>query len=240
MRERKPIWNCRLRALEVCLAVAAVLPCAAQEKIQPVSNFVVLDRAVAVVNRHVILSSDIDDEIQLSFLEPNRRRQDEPNRSRVLERLISRNLIEQQIRREDMQAVMPTEEEVSARLDEIRKTLPDCGRQDCASAAGWKSFLAAHGITPERVEAYLRYRLEILRFIEMRFRQGIQITPQQIESYYRETLLPQYAATAFRDFAATAGECALRRLAQESAPARRRRGARSRARARRRRRADRA
>ncbi len=41
---------------------------------------------------------------------------------------------------------------------------------------------------------YLRYRIQILRFIEQRFRQGIRISPQEIETYYRETLLPQYAA----------------------------------------------
>ena len=51
----------------------------------------------------------------------------------------------------------------------------------------------SHGLTPERVEAYLRYRLEILSFIEQRFRQGIQISQQQIETYYHDTLLPQYA-----------------------------------------------
>jgi hypothetical protein len=38
----------------------------------------------------------------------------------------------------------------------------------------------------------MRYRLEILRFIEQRFRQGIHITPQQIETYYNQTLVPQY------------------------------------------------
>ena len=64
---------------------------------------------------------------------------------------------------------------------EIRKQLPACVRQNCATDAGWKAFLAAHGLTPERVESYLRYRLEILRFIEQRFRQGIQISPQQID-----------------------------------------------------------
>jgi len=56
-----------------------------------------------------------------------------------------------------------------------------------------EGFMAAHGLTPERVESYLRYRVQILRFIELRFRQGIQISPQEVESYYRETLLPQYA-----------------------------------------------
>ena len=32
-----------------------------------------------------------------------------------------------------------------------------------------------------------------MSFIEQRFRQGIQISPQQIESYYHDILLPQYA-----------------------------------------------
>jgi hypothetical protein len=82
---------------------------------------------------------------------------------------------------------------VDARLAEIRKELPACVRLNCASDAGWKAFLASHGLTAERVDSYLRFRLEILRFVEQRFRQGIQITAQEIESYYHDTLLPQYA-----------------------------------------------
>jgi len=66
-------------------------------------------------------------------------------------------------------------------------------RENCASDAGWSAFLKEHHLTPERVESYLRYRLEILRFIERRFRQGIRIGPQEIEAYYHDTLLPQYA-----------------------------------------------
>jgi hypothetical protein len=36
--------------------------------------------------------------------------------------------------------------------------------------------------------------MEILRFIEIRFRQGIQISQQEVESYYTNTLVPQYQA----------------------------------------------
>jgi len=154
---------------------------------------VVLDRAVAVVNKHVILASDLDDEMRLSVLDPNRQGQGALTRQQALEQLISRTLIEQQIREEDMPSIEPTQEEVDARLNEIRTELPVCVRQNCASDTGWKAYLAAHGLTAGRVEAYLRYRLEILRFIEQRFRQGIQISPQQIETYYHDTLLPQYA-----------------------------------------------
>jgi len=153
---------------------------------------VVLDRAVAVVNRRVILESDLEDEIRLSILEPNQGGELTPQAA--LEQLIGRDLIEQQIRQEDLQALVPTQKEVDARLAELRKNLPECVRENCASDAGWAAFLAAHGLTPQRVEAYLRYRLEILAFIEQRFRQGIQISQQQIDGYYKNTLLPQYKA----------------------------------------------
>lgn len=153
---------------------------------------VVLDRVVAAVNRHVILASDLDDEIRLSILDPNSGGRT-LTRRRALEQLISRTLIEQQIREEDAQAVMPPESEVATRLNEIRKVLPACVRANCATDAGWKAFLAAHDLTLERVEVYLRYRLEILRFIEQRFREGIRISQQEIATYYNDTLLPQYA-----------------------------------------------
>ncbi len=211
----------------------------AQDQASSSTAPVVLDRAVAVVNKHAILASDLDDEIRLSVLDPNTVAQGELTRQHALDQLISRALIEQQIRQQDMQAIEPSQEEVDARLHEIRTELPTCVRQNCASDAGWKAFLAAHGLTPERVEAYLRYRLEILRFIEQRFRQGIQISPQQIETYYHDTLLPQYApgetVPPLDQVAPRIQEILLqqqvnrplRQLAHQPAPARRRGSARS-------------
>jgi hypothetical protein len=155
---------------------------------------VVLDRVVAVVNRRAILASDVDDEIRLSVLDPNLVGQGTLTRQGALDQLISRALIEQQIREQDMQSIAPTQDDVNARLDQIRRQLPACVRQNCAADSGWKAFLAAHDLTPERVETYMRYRLEILSFIEQRFRQGIQISPQQIDSYYHDILLPQYSS----------------------------------------------
>jgi hypothetical protein len=180
----------RVWLLAASLASIPIASFSAQET-SPASQFV-LDRAVAVVNKHLILASDLDDEIRLSILDPNNASQGELTRQKALDQLISRALIEQQIRQEDMPALEPPPAEVNARLHEIRTELPICVRQDCASGAGWKAFLAAHGLTQQRVEAYFRYRLEILRFIEERFRQGIQISPQQIDTYYHDTLLPQY------------------------------------------------
>ncbi len=68
---------------------------------------VVLDRVVAVVNNQAILASDIDDEIRLSVLDPAGVGQGVLTRKRALDQLISRALIQQQIREEDVQAADP-------------------------------------------------------------------------------------------------------------------------------------
>ena len=182
-----------LTCLTVCLAVCVVGPIHAVAQATQSAPPVVLDRVVAVVNNHAILDSDINDEIRLSVLDPGRGGLGVLTRKKALDQLIGRSLIEQQIREEDLQSVDPTQAELNARLAETRKELPICVRENCASDAGWKAFLTAHGLTAERVESYVRYRVEILRFIEQRFRQGISISPQEIETYYRNTLLPQYA-----------------------------------------------
>jgi hypothetical protein len=77
-------------------------------------------------------------------------------------------------------------------MTEMRTEIPACVRQNCATEAGWTTFLTAHGLTADQVETYLRYRLEILSFIEQRFRQGISISPEEIQTYYTRTLTPQY------------------------------------------------
>jgi len=179
----------KTRSVAWCAAVLlAGLTCAA--KAQDVPE--VLDRVVAVVNSRAILWSDIIDSMHLSALEPRRRDEDDPDARTALERLVSRTLIQQQIRQEDAQAVEPAEKDIQARLTELRKELPACVHVNCSTDAGWKTFLEAHGLTENQVVDYMRRRLEILAFIETRFRQGIQIPQEEIEAYYRDTLLPQY------------------------------------------------
>jgi peptidyl-prolyl cis-trans isomerase SurA len=177
-------WAC-LWVLLICVVIGGAQAPAA-------GTPVMLDKVVAVVNNHAILESDLGDEIRLSVLDPNRGGLGVLTRQQALEQLIARALIQQQIRQEDESAAEPSQKEVDARLSEIRRESPACARRNCSTDEGWKAFLAGHGLTAARVQSYLRFRLEILRFIEQRFREGIQITPQEIEKYYHDTLLPQY------------------------------------------------
>lgn len=173
---------------------AAACPLVSQPQGQSTEAPIVLDRVVAVVNKHPILASDVDDEIRLSILDENQLGQAPLTRARALQQLISRALIEQQIREGDAEAAEPKQEEVDKRVAELRRQLPACVRENCATGAGWNQFLAEHGLTFRRVDAYIRYRMEILGFIEQRFRSGIRISESEIEAYYNGTLLPQYVA----------------------------------------------
>jgi hypothetical protein len=198
MRYRPPIrfhnapgLDCLLACLFACLAAAGSTRASAQTP-QPAAP-VVLDRVVAVVNNQAILASDLDEEIRLSVLDSGHAGLGVLTRKLALEQLIARALIQQQFRQQDAQTAEATQAEVDARLAEIRRQLPACVHRNCASEAGWKAFLAANDLKPERVENYLRNRIGILRFIEQRFRQDIRISQPGIEAYYRDTLLPQYA-----------------------------------------------
>lgn len=193
-------WPACMWVMAACLAALGATGARAQglaqnpgQTAQP-ANPVVLDRVVAVVNNQTILASDVGDEMRLAVLDPGRAGLGVLTPERALDQLISRALIQQQIHQEDALAAEPSQADVDARLAEIRRELPACVRQNCASDTGWNAFLATHQLTTGRVEGYLRYRIQILRFIELRFRQGIRISPEEIETYYRETLLPQYAA----------------------------------------------
>jgi hypothetical protein len=191
----RPPFRLRIAPAALCLwMLAGGLAAGGPAWAQPAQSPVVLDKVVAVVNNQAILASDLDEEIRLSVLDPSMGGSGPLTRRQALDRLISRTLIRQQIRQGDELAVSPSQAEVDARLEEIRKELPACVHQNCASLAGWEAFLAARGLNAARVEVYMRHRLEVLGFIEQRFRQGISITPQEIEAYYRKTLLPQYAA----------------------------------------------
>jgi hypothetical protein len=191
---RLRINSLHLRGLLASLWVVGGLLCFSQSPDTSQKDAVVLDRVVAVVNNRAILASDLDEEIKLAVLDPGEAGLGKLSARRALEQLIGRTLIQQQIRQEDERSADPSDEQVRERLHELRTELPACVRGNCATEAGWQTFLAVHGLTGQRVEAYLRYRLQILGFIELRFRQGIQIPPAEIERYYRETLLPQYRA----------------------------------------------
>jgi peptidyl-prolyl cis-trans isomerase SurA len=156
------------------------------------SDAVQIDRVVAIVNGDLILESDVDEERRFAAFQPYRKSTDMFSRTDAINRLIDRTLILQQNGEQAMPAI--TDAEVTADILDLRKAIFACRPYHCETDAGWQRFLADNGFTDEEFRQRWRDRMITLRFIEQRFRMGIRIEPAEIDQYYQQTLLPEYAS----------------------------------------------
>jgi peptidyl-prolyl cis-trans isomerase SurA len=152
---------------------------------------VVLDRVVAVVNGDVILESDVDEERRFEEIQPYRRTAADLSREKTVERLIDRDLILQQAELEPEDAI--SDKALDDQLATLRKDIPDCKEYHCESEEGWKKYLGDHGFTVEEFRERWRLRMQLLRFIEVRFRNGIKISESEIRQFYETRMAPEYA-----------------------------------------------
>jgi len=180
-----------LAAISVLRAGAQTTGVAQNVAASAPSAAVVLDRVVAVVNGDVILESDIDEERRFEEIQPFRSVQDS-TRAKIIERLVDRELILQQA------ALLPEDQVSDKALDEqiarMRTDIPACKQQyRCDTDEGWAKFLGDHGFTVEEFRSRWRQRMELLKFIQVRFSNGISVSDDEIKTYYEKTMLPEYA-----------------------------------------------
>ena len=173
-------------------AGAATQTAAAQTDVQPAPGTgteVTLDRVAAMVNGDLILESDLDAEQRFAAFQPFSEVQ-QATREELLDRLIDRTLILQQMALQPEAAI--GDAAVDEQLTLLRKSIPKCAAYPCTTEAGWEKFVADQGFTREEVQDRWRQRMEVLRFIEERFRMGIRISQAEIDEYYKTTMLPAY------------------------------------------------
>ena len=151
----------------------------------------VLDKVVAVVNGDLILESDVDEERRFEEIQPYRTADENVSRERTIARLIDRLLILQQAEIEPETAV--SNKELDSQLTMLRKDIPACKQYHCETDGGWEKYVGDHGFTAAEFRVRWQQRMELLKFIEVRFRNGIRISDDDIKSYYEKTMLPEYA-----------------------------------------------
>ena len=151
---------------------------------------IVLDRVVADVDGQAILASDVDDEMRFSALQPGFEPPTDNTLRKALDRVIDRTLIDQQ------RALQPgvaeiSQKEVDKAVATLRKEMPVTAKVDCETDAGWRAFLAQHGFTPSEIQARMRERLAILKFIDLRFGVATQVSSSDVRNYYDQVLVPE-------------------------------------------------
>ena len=146
----------------------------------------ILDRIVATVNGHIILESDWADALRYEAFVDGRPLDQFPaaDRKAALDRLIDQELLQEQMRSSDFQAV--SEEEVRQRIQEIRSHYPGTD-----SEQGWRDVLSRCGFTEDDLKRRVSLQLDLMRLVDARLRPNVSIDSKSIESYYNQELLPQ-------------------------------------------------
>jgi peptidyl-prolyl cis-trans isomerase SurA len=180
-------WWTVATALAIALAAWPARAQQAKPAATP-GDMVTLDRVAAIVNSDLILESDVEAEGRFAAFQPSKPKP--ASRDELIERLIDRALIEQQMK---LQPEPPVPDaDVDAELSTLRRAIPKCAAYHCETDVGWQKFVEDQRFTVDEVRDRWRQRMDVLRFIEERFRMGIRILPSDIEEYYKKTMLPMY------------------------------------------------
>ncbi len=157
----------------------------------PAGKPVVLDSVVAIINGEVLLQSDVEQERRFESLQllPASENTDQ----RAAEHLITRTLILQQMREQDLNPPAVSGAELQKSLGELKKQLPGCQNR-CGTEAGWAAYLQERGLSPQVVDARWRQRIQVFNFLNERFRAGVRVPNDQVQAYYDKELAPQFAA----------------------------------------------
>jgi peptidyl-prolyl cis-trans isomerase SurA len=150
------------------------------------SHAEVVDRIVATVNGHIILQSDLDEELRYEALLNDRHLSEfsEDDRKAALDRLIDQELLAEQMKSALFQHA--SEAEALSRIAEARKQYPQA-----ASDEGWHAVLAQFQLTEKDVIAHVRQQIDLMRLVDARLRPAVQIDSKSIEAYYRDKFVPQ-------------------------------------------------
>jgi len=139
----------------------------------------IIDRIAVTIGTQVITESEINREIRLTaFLNGERAVFSPVSRRKAADRLIEQKLVKREQELSRYPAPQPSE--VEALFREIQARY--------ASRAALDQALASYGLTELDIRDHLLWQLTLLRFVDVRFRPGIQIAEEDIRQYYEKNL----------------------------------------------------
>ncbi len=136
-----------------------------------------VDRIVARVNSDVITQSDIDELGRFQKLVDGKE-QTAPKR---LHELVQQWIVQHEASFSGFQA--PNAKAVQAALANLEKRF--------GSRAAFEKKMKEAGLSEADVKHMLEQQIFLSRFLDYKFRPEVQVSEQQIEQYYRKTLVPE-------------------------------------------------
>jgi len=141
----------------------------------------IIDRIAVSVGNRVITATDLDREIRITAFLNNAK----PDFSAASKRTTAGRMVDQTLLRNEIEVsryVLPTPAEVDAALKELKNRYPD--------ESAYRNALAGYGISEDDLKTRLFWQLTLVRFIDARFRPGVQIGDAEIRKYFDEHVRP--------------------------------------------------
>ncbi len=142
----------------------------------------IIDRIAVSVGTRVIAVSDLDREIRVTtFLNGVPADFSSAAKHATAERMTEQKLIQREL--EVNRYPLPEASEIASVLAEFRAA-------HFKDDEEYRRALADRGITEQQVKDELLWQRTLLRFIEVRFRPGIQVSDQEIQDYFDKVVAP--------------------------------------------------
>jgi len=143
----------------------------------------ILDKVVAVVGKNVITASEVSQQLRLeSFINQRPADNSTQARSLALRRLLDQSLVSQE---------MLVTSFLGASDEQIEQELAASRGQEFPNGKSFDDALKAYNLSEEDLRDFLRRQLNMLRFIDFRFRIGMEVSEDEIKSYYENSYTPQ-------------------------------------------------
>lgn len=150
----------------------------------PAARAEIVDRIAVTVGDRVITLSEIRLQIRINaFLNETQPDYSAEERRRAAGRIVDQVLLEREIELSRFSEVAMVD--VLEELGEIRATRFQ--RDD-----DYLRELDARQISEDDLKRYLQLQIRTLRFVDFRFRAGVQVTDQEIQRYYEQEFLPAW------------------------------------------------
>jgi hypothetical protein len=144
----------------------------------------IIDRIAVSVGNRVITNAQIEREARITAFLNN----EPPDLSAAGRRKTADRLVEQLLVRRELEA---------ARYPAVPQSDADPMLKEITAryktAAEFRGALAQHGIAETELREHLLWQVSFLRFIDIRFRPGVQVSDQEVRDYFDKTIRPAAA-----------------------------------------------
>lgn len=139
----------------------------------------IIDRIAISVGNQVVTENQIDEEIRLTaFLNQEKVDLDNAERKKAAGRLIEQTLVRREM--EFSRYPQPSASDAAQSLEALKARYK--------TEVEYQQALAAGGITEDGLKRRLLWQATLLRFIDYRFRPGIQIPDAEVQAAYQQQL----------------------------------------------------